>query len=77
MITQEEFIETIKQQHRILRRAANCLDNAEYAMHRRVDTGYESKEAMAKDILAGAMASSLEVYNNLTELYSQQINYEV
>lgn len=77
MITPEEFIETIRQQHRKLRNAANCLDNAEYAMHRRCETGYTSKETMVKNILTGAMASCLEVYNNLNELYSQKINYQV
>lgn len=65
MITPEKYIETIKQQHRKLRNVANCLDNAEYAMNRRVETGYDSMEKMSKDILVGAMASALEVYNNL------------
>lgn len=73
MNTPEKFSETLSAQHRLLLECDFCLEQAEYAINGKVIYVGGSNAQSAKDWIAGAMASALAVYNNLHELYSQQI----
>lgn len=77
MITPEDYIATIRAQHQLLRNAAHCLDEADYAMLRRIETEYSFREKMSKDSLREVISQLHIAHSNIEKLYQQEINYEV